>query len=254
MSRNDSPGAAAPDTESCLEAKLSHYAALDPADRALLRALEDRTEHRARKSVAIQAGAPLNELFVVRRGWLYSFQPAGDGRRQVFQIFYPGDIVGVREIGLSHAISTTVCATDCILCPFEKKALCELFNSSPRLSALLFAVGMVEEMMIIERMKAISRMQARERIAHVFLEMLTRLRIHGGAGAEAAFDFPLNQETLGDLVGLTQVHTNRTLRALEREGLIRRQGGRLEMDEPRLREISGFNDAYFQIETSWIPR
>jgi CRP-like cAMP-binding protein len=254
MPRTNIAGAAAPDTESCLETKLSHYAELDAADRALLRALEDRPEHRPRKSVVVQAGDRTDQLYVVRKGWLYSFQLVGDGRRQVFQIFYPGDIVGVREIGLANAISTTVCATDCILCPFEKTALCQLFNSSSRLSALLFAVGMVEEMVIIERMKAISRMQARERIAHVFLEMLTRLRITRGAESGAAFDFPLNQETLGDLVGLTQVHTNRTLRALERESLIRRQGARLEMDEARLRQISGFNDGYFRIDTSWIPR
>src|SRR5690606_41216354 len=132
---------------------------------------------------------------VVHKGWLFSSQLVGDGRRQVFQIFYPGDIVGVREIGLKRAMSTTVCATDCVLCPFEKGDLCDLFDSSSRLSALLFAVGMVDEMVIIERMKAISRMQARERIGHVFLEMLTRLRVTGGA-EEAAFDFPLNQETL----------------------------------------------------------
>lgn len=242
------------DDRGCLETKLAHYADLTATDGALLRRLEHRPEPWPRKAVVTHAGDRIEQLHVVRKGWLYSSQLVDDGRRQVFQVFYPGDIVGVREIGLTRAVSTTACATDCVLCPFEKQALCELFDSSSRLSALLFAVAMVDEMVIIERMKAISRMQARERIAHVFLEMLTRLRITREADDEAAFDLPLNQEMLGDLVGLTQVHTNRTLRALEREGLIRRRGARLELDEPRLREISGFKDAHFQIDTSWIPR
>ncbi len=251
MDRPSEPAATA-GSESCLETKLAHYADLNPEDRALLRALEEKPEDWSRKSVVVQAGDRLDALYVVRKGWLYSSQLVGDGRRQVFQLFYPGDIVGAREIGLKHALSTTVCATDCVLCPFEKQALCELFNSSSRLSALLYAVGMVDEMVIIERMKAISRMKARERVAHVFMEILTRLRITSSS-REAVFELPLNQETLGDLVGLTQVHTNRTLRQLERDGLITRKGSLIELNEKGLREASSFNDAYFAIDTSWIP-
>src|SRR5690606_3544780 len=107
MSRKQTSGGA-PGDASCLETKLAHYAALDEGDRRLLRNLEKSPEDWNRKSVVTQAGERLDALYVVHKGWLFSSQLVGDGRRQVFQIFYPGDIVGVREIGLKRAVSTTV--------------------------------------------------------------------------------------------------------------------------------------------------
>lgn len=54
--------------------------------------------------------------------------------------------------------------------------------------------------------------------------------------------FPLTQDDIGDAVGLTSVHVNRTLREMERRGLIRYQRRRLTIfKEEALMEIGEFD-------------
>ena len=56
-------------------------------------------------------------------------------------------------------------------------------------------------------------------MAHLFCEILERLRIVGLADNDS-YDFPLTQQELGECLGLTSVHVNRTLQALRKRGLI----------------------------------
>ena len=47
------------------------------------------------------------------------------------------------------------------------------------------------------------------------------MRLKGAGLADgASFEMPLTQELIGDALGLTTVHVNRTLRALREDGLI----------------------------------
>ena len=49
----------------------------------------------------------------------------------------------------------------------------------------------------------------------------------GGNGATQGVPFPLTQQHIADSLGLSLVHTNKTLRKLERRGLHRIEGGEL---------------------------
>jgi DNA-binding Lrp family transcriptional regulator len=62
------------------------------------------------------------------------------------------------------------------------------------------------------------------------------------------FEFPLTQEQLADAVGLTPVHVNRTLKALERQGLIRKNKRYISIpDWQRLCELGDFNQRYLHL-------
>ena len=53
---------------------------------------------------------------------------------------------------------------------------------------------------------------------------------------------PLTQEHLGDALGLTPVHVNRTLRALREDGVLAVKRGALSILDPdRLAEEAGFD-------------
>jgi DNA-binding Lrp family transcriptional regulator len=59
----------------------------------------------------------------------------------------------------------------------------------------------------------------------------------------------MTQEQLADAVGLTPVHVNRTLKALEAEGLIVRDKRHVSFpDWRRMREIGDFNQRYLHLE------
>jgi hypothetical protein len=68
----------------------------------------------------------------------------------------------------------------------------------------------------------VGRRDARSRTAHILCEFALRQESAGLAN-RSKYDLPLTQEQIADAVGLTPVHVNRTLKALEASGLIERQ-------------------------------
>ena len=66
-------------------------------------------------------------------------------------------------------------------------------------------------------------------VAATLLTLYTRALAHDPASGDGVgVFFPLNQQHLADMLGLSLVHTNRSLRELRRRGLYElRQGSRL---------------------------
>ena len=64
----------------------------------------------------------------------------------------------------------------------------------------------------------LGRKAAPPRVAHLFCEIGIRME-HAGLGTRTEFDFPMTQAQLADVVGLTSVHLNRTLKGLAAKGV-----------------------------------
>ncbi|MFZ5638519.1 MAG: Crp/Fnr family transcriptional regulator [Pseudomonadota bacterium] len=240
-------------SRSCLIEKIGYHIPLSPADEALLARLEQDEESFRADSTVRGLGAPADRLYVVRKGWFYAYTMLPDGGRQILHIHYPGDIVGLPDIAFVRTNAALAAAVDGTLCPFPKSALDEVFIRSPRLSALLFSIGMVEHAVLADRLRIVSRQGATSRVAHFLLEVVSRLRVTRrdlGTG----YDLPLSQSMIGDAVGLTNVHVSRALKRLEASGAIARQGRWIDLlDEPGLRSRVDFEDRHFRIDTSWFP-
>lgn len=239
---------------SCLVAKLENYAELSERDRELLHALEQDSESFDSGRVLMRGGDEVRRLFVVKTGWLYSYTVLADGRRKVLRIHYPGDVVGVEQLPFEAATHDYEVATDAVLCPFPKRRLDAIFTDSPRLTALLWSISSIEQATLLDRIRVVGRMNATERLAHLLLEVCSRLRVVGEVGDDASFELPLQQAVLGDAVGLTNVYVSRTLSKMEEEGLIHRDGRTYSLlREDRLRDIAEFTNRFAKIDTSWFP-
>lgn len=237
----------------CLVTKLSNYLALSNKDVDLLLKLQSEEADYPKKVTVREAGNETAELYVVKHGWLYSSTTLPDGRRQVLQLHYPGDIVGIPDVAFDYSTVNLETITDVCLCPFRKNRLDEVFINSSRLTALLFSFGMVDYMVLLDRIRAISRMNAEERIAHFLLEVSSRLRITN-KNQSNHIDMPLTQEIIGDAVGLTNVYVSKSMRKLEDQGLIARDKRTIEIkDHNSLKEMVDFHDRYFKLDTSWFP-
>ena len=67
-------------------------------------------------------------------------------------------------------------------------------------------------------------------------------RVAAANGDACSMPFPLTQEMLGELTGLTPVHTNRVLRKLRAEGVLACERQRVEIfDLSRLMEIGEYD-------------
>lgn len=81
-------------------------------------------------------------------------------------------------------------------------------------------------------------------IAHVLCEMIVRMRAAGMVHQNRCH-FPITQQHLSDSLGLSAVHTNRTLQTLRGEGLLTFQGGELVvLDWPGLKAAGEFDVGY----------
>ena len=79
-------------------------------------------------------------------------------------------------------------------------------------------------------------------------EFAVRLRL-AGLGQETHYELPMTQEQLADATGLTSVHINRTLKQLEKEGLINRPNPRAICigDWRRMAEVGDFDTNYLHL-------
>lgn len=72
----------------------------------------------------------------------------------------------------------------------------------------------------------LGRQTAHERMANLFLELDYRLG-ERGLIKDHSFAFPLTQQMVADTLGLSEVHVNRTLQQLRRDGHIESSKGRV---------------------------
>jgi len=89
---------------------------------------------------------------------------------------------------------------------------------------------------------------AAQRIAHWFCELFTKLRAVGRT-RENSCNFPITQSIMGDALGLSTVHVNRSLMDLRREGLITLEKHTLTIlkwDE--LQQYAEFDPLYLHME------
>ncbi|MFQ6551812.1 Crp/Fnr family transcriptional regulator [Aestuariibius insulae] len=242
------------DTEdSCLVQKLSHYIELDDLSRHHLAQFELDQIDVQKHEIITRIGTETSKLYVVKSGWLYAFVDMPDGRRQLVRIFHPGDIIGFPDLAFHHATTTVQASEPACLCPFPKKRLDDVFRLSPRLTALLFALAVRDQVIFMDLVRAMGRMSARERIVSLLLDILHRLRITNVSMTDT-MRLPLSQTEIGDLLGLTNVYVSKTFRRLEEDGFIKRDGGTIRiLKEGEMTEMTDFSNRYQDMDISWFP-
>lgn len=236
-----------------LVARLEQYLALTREER-------DALEEVSRREVRLKPGAllmvqdrPNDHLFLVQQGWVHSARQLANGARQIVGFHYAGDLVGTSSIAWSIASNTVTAVGDCIVSEMTKPELGRFFVQQPRLAAAFYAIGASDFVAMGDRLTAVGRMGAVERLSLMLLDMLSRLRMTAG-GVVDSFDLPLTQQDIGDAVGLTKVHVSRTFGEMERRGLIARQGRRMRiLQEREMVAMTGFVDRHGVIATDWIP-
>lgn len=189
-----------------------------------------------------------NHVFVLQTGWAYRYKALPDGRRQVLNFVLPGDFIGLRAhfFGIAdHSIVTLTDATISTLSAFE---FANLFRDYPKLAAAVTWSAAREEAMLAEQIVRLGRRNALESMAHLLLELLSRLKAVDVVSG-CSYAFPITQQLLADTLGLSVVHVNRTLRKLRTSGLVQIESGRITLpDIPRLERIAAFEGSHIAVK------
>lgn len=188
-------------------------------------------------------GSNSPQLYTVLEGMGLRYKTMASGDRQVINIVLPGDFIGLQAgvmNEMQHSVESTTAMT---LCVFDRKSLWSLFRDQPERAYDLTWIAAVEEHFLGEALALIGHMSGIERIARAFV----RLHDRGEAlGLVEGGDMPLpyRQQDLADALGLSLVHTNKTLKHLRETGVVSWRDGRLRfLDYDRLCEIADLDGA-----------
>ena len=209
------------------------------------------------ETMAVEAGGALvrenqtnAKLFTLYSGWAFRYKTLSDGRRQILNFLLPGDLVGLQQEFGDMAAHGVEALTECTLCVFPGERLWDLFRSDPRLGYDVTWLAARAEGQVDDNLLTTGRRSAAERVAVLLVQLYRRLEHLGLAGADGSVPFPLNQQHMADALGLSLVHTNRTLRQLARLGLQHIAQGRLQLPNPRALERAA---EYFDLPPRRVP-
>nr|WP_315429480.1 Crp/Fnr family transcriptional regulator [uncultured Albidiferax sp.] len=171
-----------------------------------------------------QTDAP---LYTLREGWAFRYKTLSDGRRQILTFLLAGDFIGVQQKMGDAAAHGVMTLTDSLFCVFQRDSLWELHRQSPAMGFNITWLTAHEESLVDDTLLSVGRRSAEERIATLLILLFKRAAALQDDGGAAGVPFPLTQQHIADGLGLSLVHTNKTLRKLERRGLHHIEDGRL---------------------------
>jgi CRP-like cAMP-binding protein len=208
----------------------------------LLQSLKRRELRLGAGQALIHEGQTDAPLFTLLEGWAFRYKTLSDGRRQILNFLLAGDFIGVQQKmgdSAAHGVDTL---TDAVFCVFQRDALWELHRQQPVMGFNVTWLTAHEESLVDDTLLSVGRRSAEERIATLLVLLFKRaaaLQVDGGA---AGVPFPLTQQHVADGLGLSLVHTNKTLRKLERRGLHRIDEGRLHLRD--VKALTRLADVY----------
>ena len=195
----------------------------------LVQSLKRRERRLDAGEALIHEGQTDAPLYTLLQGWAFRYKTLSDGRRQILSFLLPGDFIGVQQKmgdAAAHGVETL---TDALFCVFQRDSLWELHRRSPMMGFNVTWLTAHEESMVDDTLLSVGRRTAEERIASMLILLFKRAAALQADAGVGGIPFPLTQQHIADGLGLSLVHTNKTLRKLERRGLHRIADGRLHL-------------------------
>jgi CRP-like cAMP-binding protein len=217
---------------------------LPDEDKRALASLGWSRKEYAREAYLAREGEPTRTCTLLLRGLAFRQKLVSNGARQIISIHIPGEILDLQNCLLEVADHNVQAMTRCTVATVHKDALLQLSAERPGVREALWLDSMIDASIFREWVVNVGRRDAKQRIAHLLCELAARLKA-SGMGDGPMYDFPLTQEQIADATGLTAVHTNRTLQALRKSGLINLSASKLTIvDWNALAEAGDFSERY----------
>lgn len=187
-----------------------------------------------------EEGDSLIHFYTVLEGQGGRYKLLESGERQMVNFAFPGDLAGLSGSLTGEAGSSLQAASAMRLCRFERKRLNELFRASPARAYDLVWIAATEEHFLAEIIATLGRRTALQRTAWALLRIHQRLTGAGLKNEADAVPFPFRQADLADALGLSLVHTNKTLSRLRDWAQL--NGGMLQISDPQALARIGLTD------------
>jgi CRP-like cAMP-binding protein len=221
-----------------------HKSTLSAQDKRALADLPWSQRTVGREAYLVREGEPTSVCTLLLSGLAFRQKLVSDGSRQIISFHVPSEFLDLQNAMFNVADHNVQALTRATVAQISKTALLQLMEQRVDLRRAIWLDTLLESSVAREWVVNVGRRDARARIAHLLCELAMRMKLAGISDGEG-YDFPLTQEQIADATGLTAVHTNRTLQALRRDGLISLGASKLViLDWDGLCEAGDFNERY----------
>lgn len=229
---------------SVLVRKLDCYLPLSEDDRASLAAIRfECLDHAARTE--INAGLVRSRaIHQIQNGYACRYRQLRDGRRQISALLIPGDFIDLRTFVLRGAEHDVFSLSALTLLAYPVGSMLDVLETRPRPAQAVWRSLLAEEAIALEWLVSLGQRSALERVAHLVCELHVRHSIMSGESCRT-FMLPVTQREVGDAMGLSSVHVNRTVKELRQRNLALVQSGEVRiLDFTGLADLALFSPAY----------
>lgn len=224
--------------------KLQYGALLAEQDKDLLIGLAQSVRDiPARGAIAAEGDTP-PFLPLIVDGWACRYRILENGKRQITSLLLPGDLCEPYGVLPRFMDSSLGALTHVALSRVTLSAIRNAARSSDAIERALWWDLLVATAIDRERIVSLGRRSAVERLSHLLCELHLRLEMVGLIH-NATYELPLTQADLGDVLGLSTVHINRSLQELKTTGLISQHARKVTIHDPvGLQQLAFFDAGY----------
>ena len=228
--------------------KLQYWRKLSPEDEAALLKLPHTLKRVEAHNYLVREFDRTEHACVLLAGFAIRHKIVAGGQRQIIAIHMKGEMVDLHNSLLGRADHSVQMLTPGKAALIPRSEIRQIAFARPNVGEALWLDTLVDGSISREWIANVGRRDARTRLAHLLCEFSLRLKV-AGLGEHSNYELPMTQDQLADATGLTSVHVNRTLRGLEKDGLIERSNPRMiEIgDWRKLAAIGDFNSAYLHL-------
>lgn len=183
-------------------------------------------------------GANTPQIYTALSGMGLRYKLLEDGRRQVISLVLPGDFIGL-QAGVMNQMTHSVEATTAMsLCVFDRAELWSLYRNQPARAFDLTWLAANEERFLGEALAALGQREAYELLSWALARIWRKLEALDLTTGTTA-PLPYRQQDLADAMGLSLVHTNKTLAKLRNSELAFWADGKLTVPNIEALEDAG---------------
>jgi CRP-like cAMP-binding protein len=227
--------------------RLSSFYPLNPQETKVLESLIESSFNVAPHHDILKEQQSSKEALVLLEGLACHYKVLDSARRQMTGFVLPGDFCDFGFLSSSVTRQGVMSLGPALVGRIDLRQLSAVTERMPNIMVAAMRAASVDQASARELVISLGARDALQRLAHFLCELYYRLRTVGMVNNHAQFDLAMTQSELGEALGLSTVHINRTIQQLRKRKLITMGQGMVTiLDAPGLEAIASFDGRYLR--------
>ena len=227
VGRHVAPINALRECDTCAVRSLSICSVLEEPEHRRFESI-GRTVALPARTVLFSEGAPADAVYNITNGAARLYRMLPDGGRRVIGFGLPGDFLGI-PLGEAHDFSADTLRSPLAACRFPRAAFLRFMDERPALLKRVLDATIRTLDLARNQTVLMGQPDARAKVAAFIITMRARW---ARLWTTAMVPLPMGRQDIGDYLGLSIATVSRTLRRLEREGVIAIVSGGVRVRDP----------------------